>query len=368
MDISGSLDAYLASAKARRSAGSQSGLPDEIEMSLSEALSQLATQYEIYAESPLVAAKDSISNPALERIAKLCVRFGEVLAPVRDFMMATSGYPFSEIRTPIYGLDGIDRKRSIVGTALWTCEKFKWPVSKSGTPLSPLMQINLQELNNDISSAVNFPALIVQVWGDYIKPIVRTIPLSEIDGSIPDKVVPDWENEHLYYAVTEEAPGTARDAEGTTETVIYGEYLSVGEQKNFTVPRSVYSFGSVRDNIEQVIEGFKRSDRAAYNEALEMISYLYNCFEEAMEEFEESYSFDETDLGYFFGDIELRQSSYSGWFSDKDAWHGGGWMVLYTPCNKGEKPPGISILWDGEMALFWREKDGLFEFMAKVDR
>lgn len=368
MHVSEALDTYLAAAKVRRVAGSPSGLPDEAEMSLSEAFSHLAKQYEKYANTPLVAAKDSITDPALESIAKLCVRFGDLLAPIRDFMMATSGYPLSEIRTPINDLGEADRKRSMVGTALWTCAKFQWPVSKSGAPLSPLLQINLRELHEDISSAADFPALIVQVWGDEIDSIVRTIPLSEIDCSIPDTVVPKWVNEHLYYAVTEDAEGTASDVEGTTGPVVYGEYINVGEPRSFTVCRDVYSFESIRYEIEEIIEDHSSSESSLSHDALEMVQYLSDCFEEAMGKFEASYSFDETRSGCFFGDIKLRQSSYRDWFCDQDSWHGGDWKLLYSPSNKGENPPGISILWDGQMALFWREKDGIFDFMAQADR
>jgi hypothetical protein len=368
MTVSKSLRVYLKSAKERRKAGNPSGLPDELNISLSEALSLLASRSEAYKDTAIVRAKDQISDPALSDVAGLCVRFGDLLAPICDFMMATSGYPLSEILSPVYDLNGINRKRSMVGTALWTCEKFQWPVSKSGAPLSPLMQINLQELYDDISGVADFPSLLVQVWGDQFKPIVRTIPLSEIDISIPDMVVPDWENEHLHYAVRDDATGAARDVEGCAGPFMYAEYISAGAPRNFTVCRSVYSFESIRYEIEEFIENDLSSKSDAYDDALELVQYLSDCFEEAMERFEESYSFDETGSGYFFGDIKLRQSSYDGWFSDNEGWQGSGWKLLYSPCNKGENPPGISIFWDGQMALFWRIKDGQFEFRAEADR
>jgi hypothetical protein len=110
----------------------------------------------------------------------------------------------------------------------------------------------------------------------------------------------------------------------------------------------------------------KRPDARA--DASEAMQYLSDAFEEEMEEFDANYTVGDTGLGYFFGDLKLRQSSYSGWFSDRVNWHGGGWRTLYNPYNRGEDPPGISILWDGQMALFWRVRNGIFEFRAEVDR
>ncbi|MEJ6010464.1 hypothetical protein [Novosphingobium aquae] len=362
------LKSYLALAKARREAGSPSGIPVEVSVSLADALSFLAVQDDTYKGAAIIRAKDQIADPALSDIVTLCVRFGSLLAPVRNLMMATSGFALNEIRTPIHDDAEVDRKRSMVGTCLWVCDKFHWPLSKTGAPLSPLMQINLRELHSPLMAEADFPALLVQVWGDQITPVVRTIPLSEIEGSASDGSIPDWENEHLYYGVTEEASGSAKDIQASSGQILYGEYIGIGPADSFAVSRDIFSFETVRYEIEILSENSQFSGQDAQTDISELIDYLSDRFEAAMAKYEQSDRSVSDKDGYFFGDTKLRQSDYSSWFNDHGAWHGGGWKTLYQPCNKGDALPGLSIFWDGEMALFWRIKDGTFEFCAEADR
>ena len=368
MTISKLLKAYLKSAKERRKVGSQSGLPEDLNISLSEALSLLATRNSSYKDTAILSFKDQITDPAVRDIATLCVRFGDLLAPICDFMMATSSFPLNEIRMPIHDATEIDRTRSMVGTTLWVCEKFRWPHSKSGTPLSPLMQINLHELRPHLSAEADFPALLVQVWGDSVDPFVRTIPLSEIEGASPDASIPEWENEHLYYGVNAEASGSAKDIEASPEEVVYCEYIGVGGPLPFSVSRDMFNFETLRYEIECLAQQPTFAKLEAHSDIAELINYLSDSFEEAMVKFELNRGSRSYDGGYFFGDTKLRQSSYLGWYADTSDWHGGGWKTLYQPYCDGDSLPGLSIFWDGELALFWRIKDGEFEFRAEADR
>lgn len=366
MTTSNSLKAYLKSAQERRKVGNQSGLPEELNISLSEALSLLATQNSSYKDTAIVRFKDQITDPAVRDIATLCVRFGDLLSPICDFMMATSGFPLSEIRTPIHDATEIDRTRSMVGTTLWICEKFQWPHSKSGTPLTPLMQINLQEFHTPLSAAADFPALLVQVWADGLDPFVRTISLSEIEGASPNASIPDWENQYLYFGVTAEASGSAKDVETSPEEVVYCEYIEVGGPQPFSVSRDVFNFETLRYKIERFAEQRTFGKLEAQSDIAEVINYLSDGFEDAMGKFESNLSANSCAGGYFFGDTKLPWFNYIGWYADTTEWHGGGWKTLYQPYSDGDSLPGLSIFWDGHIILLWRMKDGQFEFRAEA--
>ena len=368
MTIFRSLKAYLTSTKKRRKAGNRGSLPEELQISLSDALSLLASRSDRYKGAAIVSAKNEIIDPALSDIATLCVRFGDLLTPISDFMMATSGFPLSDVRTAFHDPTAIDRKRSMVGTTLWVCDKFLWPHSKNGAPLSPLMQINLRELHSHLSAMADFPALLVQVWADGLSLVVRTIPVSEIEGSCPDTSIPDWENEHLYYVVTRKSSGSAKDVETVPENVVYGEYIEIGAALPFSVSRDVFYFERLRYQIECLAEKPTFSKQETQSDIVEVINYLSDCFEEAMAKFELKRDSRSRDGGYFFGDTKLRQSSYIDWYDDRSDWHGGDWKTLYQPYSDGDSPPGLFIYWDGEIVLFWRIKNGQFEFRAEADR
>lgn len=363
-----SINSYIELATSRRKSGRLSGLPEELTLSLADALSILASQDDSYKHAAIVGAKDQIADPALADVATLCVRFGNLLAPIRSFMMATSGYALNEIRTPIHQVEEIDRKRSMLGTCMWVCDKFCWPLSKTGAPLSPLMQLNLQELHTPLLSGADFPDVLVQVWGDKTTPVVRTIPLSEIEHSSPERSVPNWENEHLYYGVTAEATGSAKDIQCKSRQVLFGEYIGVGTVGPFTVSRDVFSFGKEIRQLETLLEDPLFASADSKTAIMEVTEYLNDFFESAMFKYEQSHESDCHAYGYFFGDTKLRQTFYRDWFDGEEEWHGGGWKPLYQPINNGESLPGLSIFWDGEITLFWRSKGGSFEFHAEADR
>lgn len=354
-------------AESRRKAGGQSGLPGAVNLSLPEALTILTSQNDAYKHAAIMRSKDLIAEPALTDIAALCVRFGELLAPVCNFMMGTSDFPLLEVRTPFAHAADIDRLRSMVGTRLWTCPKFPWPVSKSGDFLSPLLQLNLEELHSDLRHQADFPSLLVQVWGDQTTPVIRVIPLAEIASSSPDVSTQNWENAHLYYGVTADASGSANDAQGAPEHILLGEFVEVGPARPFAVCRGIFNFETIRYEIERLSERPQFSDPDVQADIAELIEYLSDEFELASAKFEAAHQGHIDGTGFFFGDSLRHPGKYGSWFLDKADWHGGGWKMLFQPWCDGDSMPGLYVLWDGQLALLWRFKDGKFEFRAWAD-
>lgn len=366
MNMHEALCAYTADAKERQKQGATSGIPEEIEITLSEALTVLSEKSDASEGLEVLNIKDKISDPTLTEIARICVRFGDIFAPVREFLLSTSGYRWADITTPLSNLDEVDRKKSMLGIALWTCDKFPWPCDKNNKPLSPLMQLNLAQHREQLKNKADFPEMIVQVWGDQITPFVRTIALSDIDHSSPEALSKAWENEHLFYGVSVDASGSNRDCNDQKTKFHFGEFIEFSSPMEFSVCRDVAgrAISHVGFKIEELSEEKEFSKKVDKAIMSELIDYIYEISERFEGEFEGS----SDNSGYLFGDTKLRQTSYFDWFYDQDCWHGGGWKLLYSPKNKGETLPGLSILWDGEMALFWRIKDGLFEFRAEADR
>lgn len=363
------IQSYLRLAMARRGPENPYGIPEEVKISISEALSIIGSKDANYRKSSLYRQRDRIVDNDLCELLRLCVRFEGLLSPVEEFVMATSGFPLQERLVPIHSRLKVDRRKSMLGTLLWTCENFGWPMSElNGKPMSPLLQINLRELRPYLLEFAQFPDLIVQVWGDDIWPHVRTIPLSVIEKSNPNVGTQNWNNEHIYYGVTENSSGSFMDLETVGERIIYGEYLGIGERLPFAYCRDTFRPWRVRSEIESFIGSLDICEPeyspilfAALFELEEIFYHLMDQFEETTERFR-------SPDGHFFGDVALRQSSYSEYFGLSLDDPEGGWRLLYQPSNRCISLPGLTILFDGNMALFWRVKDGRFDFQAVADR
>ena len=101
---------------------------------------------------------------------------------------------------------------------------------------------------------------------------------------------------------------------------------------------------------------------------LNSLSVIDDIFLQALEKFEQRDSYTLYSVGRFFGDSDLRQTSYLDHFGSGSDDPEGGWTLLYQPKNRCIDLPGLSILFDGNMSLFWRVKNGIFEFDAMADR
>lgn len=156
-----------------------------------------------------------------------------------DYVLFGSGYAYSAHCTNMR-LDQIkDRRASMLGGFPWTCSKYPWPFAKGihpskkklaaeerqPGPLSPLIQLNLSELQ--LAHVGEFPKVIVQIWGDHIEPLLRVIPLSSITGEIPDAEYYKHAQEHLSFENAE--PGIA------------GQFLKVGGDAWFEIPGDAFN-------------------------------------------------------------------------------------------------------------------------------
>lgn len=136
-----------------------------------------------------VAALHELCPEACTRTDVWGQGMGDYFPSLLDFIGSVAAWRIEARTRAIPPRAVIDRRASMLGGAPWTCDLYPWPWGRyGGRPMSPLVQLNLAEL--DLSLVGRFPPVLVQVWGDGTSVWSRTIPLESIEGHAPAPLDP----------------------------------------------------------------------------------------------------------------------------------------------------------------------------------
>lgn len=166
--------------------------------------------------SPITQWEQRYDNPYLQKLSQSVAKYPKVFLPIARRILTFANWVSDERRETITDFDATPRLGSFQGGFPWTCDSFPWPRNEDGSPMSPVLQLNLAEL--PLCPLGKFPPILYQVWGAIspdglrAKEVSRAIPLHVIakckpssalfqpnntvlgfdrEGSVGDMITPD---------------------------------------------------------------------------------------------------------------------------------------------------------------------------------
>lgn len=277
-----------------------------------------------WSDSALANYEKRNSLKDVEVMAKLKEKFRENFDNDIDYIFASSLWHVQESTKPINKNRKIDRMCSMVSGFPWTSASHPWPINEEGR-MAPVFQLNLATLNLEFIDA--FPALLLQVWcdNDY-KISVRTIPLPEAETEVQSEE----------YFDTSEYETVGYDY---IDKNVIGEYIFCNPNKKKFITSS--HLGGDWSFSEEDEEGIPPDQ--------------WDFIHSQLEKMHDKHKDNQIKSG-FGGEPYCWQNGFMKIYKD-------GWKPLFKVKNKcGED--GISIFFDGYVALFYRKCEGSFEFMC----
>jgi hypothetical protein len=277
-----------------------------------------------------------------------------------DRLFAASGWKQGERLTPIWDAANVNRTTSMVGGHPWTSSAHPWPrMTPEGEDnpqwCSPLLQLNLRDL--DLGFLAEFPPVLVQVWGNGIYPIVRTIALADTDAQAPDLELRPWVNKHLRYDAGSEFGENEIGVPDRPAPVDPGFYeiteRLLGAYIRPSGPLEFSLMANMSDEVDWIISRISaRADETKLDFLQKIVAELSILENDGM-------AGDEGVCG-MQGQFGGQQFRLQGPHQSARR------HLLYTP-SCGDNGP-LFILWDGALWLFWTEQNGQFTFHAYADR
>lgn len=299
--------------------------------------------------SPLAALPQRNTDPSLLLMAAFCLTNPGLIDSEFEVVARHSGLGCRELRKTVTGARSLDRKASFVGGFPWTDAKNPWPRSaESGQWLSPIIQLNMRDIGLDM---LGLPQdVLVQVWGNGIEPLVRTLMLDDLAPGGPDPDFKPFQNPHLSFQFegtdwgrAEPAPTELCDFDGR----IFAELTKPNGDWNLWYPCDLTDdpyivLERLEDKWSEVVErelrGLAERMRATQKAADKTRQRPPPGWRNA--------------FGYFGGFAVTRQAGI-----EPDGVH------VLTP-ERTCSDRGLNILFDGSVSLKWMQNKGAFEVNA----
>ena len=151
--------------------------------------------------APIARWEQRHENPYLQKLANLVSRYPEPFFAIAQRILLYANWVSDEKREPILDFGATPRLGSFQGGFPWTCDSYPWPRNENGSPMSPVIQLNLDELPLGPLGAL--PPVLFQVWGAVLpegsqaKEVSRAIPLNVIKGCNPSSALLEPNNPAL---------------------------------------------------------------------------------------------------------------------------------------------------------------------------
>lgn len=240
-----------------------------------------------------------------------------------DYIFASSLWHAKEKTKPINKNKKIDRTKSMISGFPLTTKDYPWPYDNEGG-MAPVCQLNLSDLDLDFID--KFPDVIVQVWcGNDFQCNIRTINISELKE---EEIIDDYVDTSNYETISYDY----------NDKDIIGDYLFCEASKKKFITSS-HLDGEQWPLEYSDIKDFSQDDLDKFNSYLEKMSKKHK---------------DKAVFSGFGGEPFCWQTDFLGIYKE-------GWKPLYKVKNM-EGFNGISIFFDGYIALFYRKNKDLFEF------
>lgn len=261
-------------------------------------------------------------------------------------------YGCGELRRKIVGFEQLDRTQSFVGGFPWTDEQHPWPQSQEGEWLSPLLQLNMAHWETSLIGLPN--DVLVQVWGNFIYPVARAIPLADLGKAGRDDAFKPFANPHLSYQFA----GTdwGRDEPAPTDPLAYE-----GRQfAELTKPDGDWQFFYPCDLLHDPYLAMDRvldDSRTELSEAL-----LENLIQQIQDIPKSRVSKRRPPRGWrhAFG-------LYGGYAFTRQVGFDFDGLNVLTP-EKSTQDYGLNILYDGSMTIQFLSNEETEKFTAHADR
>lgn len=232
----------------------------------------------------------------------------------------------------------LDRRESMVGGFPWTDESHPWPShhGSDGQPIwaEPIFQLNLEKLSQQLG--LRLPSSLIQCW-DGFEPM--EIPLAQTTGE------PSW-----FRPNQAEEPSVGWRH---SEAQYVGSYISAGSSA-FQLPRmEQFLDGSAAYYDEYVFQNEDEwKDLLEWQESTPDIEG--SQFDALAGEAHEAFAALKPVSTEFLGVPTRSEVSYEDWVKD-------GYKLLYSASGSG-----LHIWYGGFLMIFYRLRDGRFEFAVQM--
>lgn len=315
------------------------------------AIDWLIRSFDPESTSALAQWTEKYENAAFAKYATLKKDYPEYLNKATKYLFDAANVGYDQIEKAISKVEvearTIDRRGSMVGGFPWTDADNPWPKwdHPDGHPIwgEPVFQLNLATLSEQLG--IPLPPSLLQFWDHFD---LIEIPLAAtLAGSSAQPVEPDW---FIPKRIKEPPVGWTHSNENQI-----GSYINVGELTLQLPKMESFLTGGVAywdEYIFQSDDDWK--DPSEWEEArpvrAEIVEKLKNDEEAAHDAFRNIKSCSSA----FLGVPRTSDITYENWVKD-------GYAALYSASGAG-----LSIWSGGFIQVFYRFRDGKFEFATQV--
>lgn len=295
-----------------------------------------------YASSVLATWPERQKSAPLAKLAKLRRACPDYLQKATDYLFEAAAYGYEQEETLIPRSEvearSLDRRESMVGGFPWTDESHPWPShhGSDGQPIwaEPIFQLNLEKLSQQLG--LRLPSSLIQCW-DGFEPM--EIPLAQTTGE------PSW-----FRPNQAEEPSVGWRH---SEAQYVGSYISAGSSA-FQLPRmEQFLDGSAAYYDEYVFQNEDEwKDLLEWQESTPDIEG--SQFDALAGEAHEAFAALKPVSTEFLGVPTRSEVSYEDWVKD-------GYKLLYSASGSG-----LHIWYGGFLMIFYRLRDGRFEFAVQM--
>jgi hypothetical protein len=323
--------------------------PDEAEYSKRN-IDWLTKSFDPESSSSLSQWPERYENAALAKYAALKKTYPAYLDKATKYLFDAAAIGYEQIETAIsksaLEARSIDRRASMVGGFPWTDADNPWP--KYDLPDGhtiwgePVFQLNLATLSEQLGIAL--PPSLLQFW-DYFD--LREISLaSTMTGSDGQPVEPSW-----FIPERSAEPPVGWDHSGQEGV---GQYIKVGDP-TFQLPKMETFLDGAAYWDEYVFQDAQDwKDSSEWMAARPVPAEIAEKLQEDEEAVANAFQDQKSSYPSFLGIPMDSRISYEDWVKD-------GYKALYSAGGSG-----LYIWGGGFIKVFYRNKEGKFEFTARV--